>query len=116
MTSPFAFDRRSPRKPVNAPVRLERRDGSVIDGTCVDASDEGFGIAVAITLKVGEILRITVGTDDAPSFIARVVWQHASRIGLYCVGSKPIQPSLFLHRPRQSSVTPALDSEKRQPA
>jgi PilZ domain len=87
----FPIDRRSPRRPLDVEVRIERRDGSVTDGESIDASDEGFGIAVGIKLNVGEILRITVGIDDAaPSFIACVVWQRGSRVGLYCVASKPM--------------------------
>jgi PilZ domain len=89
VASLFTTERRSTRRPYDAHVCIQRRDGSVIYGQCFDASHEGFGVVANV--PVGEIVRVKVGdAENAPSFVARVVWQQGPRIGLYCVASKPL--------------------------
>lgn len=88
MTAPYETERRSQRHPLNVAIRIQRHDGSVAQGRCVDASDEGFGVSADVALDLGETVRLTIGrSDKAPTFIARVVWQYESRIGLYCEAS-----------------------------
>jgi hypothetical protein len=88
MTASYEIARRSERRPVSVAIRIQRHDGSVAEGRCIDASDEGFGVSADVILQVGETVRLTIGrSEKAPSFIARVVWQHESRIGLYCEAS-----------------------------
>jgi PilZ domain len=80
--------RRCERTPLNVLIRIKRRDGSVIEGVCVDGSDMGFGVSAEAPLEVGEIVRLAIGRGAAPpSFIARVVRRQETRIGLYCIAS-----------------------------
>ena len=88
-TYTFGVERRSERRPLSVRVRIQRHDGTSADGQCVDASDDGFGIAAEIALEVGEIVRLTIGRSaTASTFAARVIWQQGSRIGLFCVGTR----------------------------
>jgi PilZ domain len=81
-------ERRSQRAPLEVCVRIQRRGGSAVEGRCVDASEEGFGIFADLPLEVGEIVRLTIGRAiSSPTFIARVVWRQQSRVGLYCITS-----------------------------
>jgi hypothetical protein len=85
----YETERRSQRRQLDVAIRIQRQDGSVAEGRCVDASDEGFGVSADVTLETGESVRLTIGRSaKAPTFIARVVWQHESRIGLYCESSE----------------------------
>ena len=89
MSASYDIERRSQRRPLNVTIRIQRQDGSVVEGRCVDASDEGFGVSADAALEIGESVRLIIGrSDKAPSFIARVVWQHESRIGLFCESSE----------------------------
>jgi hypothetical protein len=84
----WTAERRSQRIALDVCIRVQRGDGTVADCRCIDASEEGFGIASDSALEIGEIVRLTIGrVDRGPSFIARVVWQHGDRMGLRCVAS-----------------------------
>ena len=89
MAAPYETERRAPRRLLDVAIRIQRLDGSIVEGRCVDASELGFGVIADLPLDVGETVRLTIGrSDKAPTFIARVVWEHDSRIGLYCESSE----------------------------
>jgi hypothetical protein len=89
MSAQYEKERRSERKPLAVTVRIRRSGGTMCEGHCVDASDDGFGISLDTPLEVGEIVRLIIGrTDSGPAFTARVVWQRESRVGLLCVASE----------------------------
>lgn len=88
MTQCYTIQRQSQRIQLDVRVRLQRHDGTLADGTCLDASEQGFGITADMPLELGEIVRLTIGrADRGPSFTAQVVWRDGCRIGLYCVAS-----------------------------
>jgi len=88
MTACFDIERKSARTPLDVFVQILRADGTRLEGRCVDASDQGFGISLETSLEMGEVLRLTIGRRrNAPSFTSRVVWQNGQRVGLLCVAS-----------------------------
>lgn len=82
---PQRDQRRLERISLGLALRIERGDGSTVNGTCVDASDEVFAITSEEPLSVGEFVRLHIGQRRRPSFVAHVMWQKDERYGLRCL-------------------------------
>jgi hypothetical protein len=67
-------------------IHVRRNNGCCADGRCVDASEEGFGIAVDLPLQIGELVHLTLDrTAEKLDFTARVMWRAGARVGLQCL-------------------------------
>ena len=71
---------RRERRPLNQAAYATRADGSLVNLTVVDLSNEGCGIMCATALSVGERLEIAVA--DRGKIGATVRWVDGARSGL----------------------------------